>query len=223
MLKQYGIVGTRGNGPWVQGNNLDFVFFSPNLKPLTHEKFKEVIPRATEESQNSIRWVYTVPGARSRTECPTVAVKAMKKVLQLYPPKNKELIGIPWQLNADTAVHFSAYEDRRIVLVPSFEGTVSPRLMDSLGDAAVLRKHVHNYVFLKAGPELPPELSQAMKQAGPDGLVIVERPDGRIPGASAWQNMRVLAVSPGLQTPVDVLQLLDRHTRLAGWDAKISP
>ena len=35
MLRQYGIVGTRGKGPWVQGNNIDYVFFSPHLKPLT--------------------------------------------------------------------------------------------------------------------------------------------------------------------------------------------
>jgi hypothetical protein len=63
MLKQYGIVGTRGRGPRVQGNNIDYVFFSPDLKPLTHEGLKEVVPEPTGASQNSIRWRYTVPGA----------------------------------------------------------------------------------------------------------------------------------------------------------------
>src|SRR5688572_12389087 len=160
MLKQYGIVGTRGKGkgPWVQGNNIDYVFFSPNLKPLTHEGLKEVAPKPTEESQNSIRWRYTVEGAGAKETIPLVATRAMKKVLELYPPKDKDTIRIPWQLNAATAVHFASYEDRRIVLVPSDKGKVSPKLTDTLGDPAVLRKHVHNYVFLKVGPEIPAEL-----------------------------------------------------------------
>jgi hypothetical protein len=223
MLKQYGIVGTRGRGPWVQGNNIDYVFFSPNLKPLTHEGLKEVTPEPTEESQNSIRWRYTVAGAGEKETMALVATRAMKKILELYPPKDKEAIRIPWQLNADTAVHFASYEDRRIVLVPNDKGEVSPNLTGSLGDAAVLRKHAHNYVFLKVGPEVPAELRQALKRAGPDGLVIAERPEGRVRGESPWQSMKVLAVSPGAHTPASVLQLLDKHARPPGWEAKVPP
>jgi hypothetical protein len=222
MLKQYGIVGTRGIGPWVQGNNLDFVFFSPNLKPLTHKELKEVEPKPTEESQNSIRWVYTVPGARSRTESAGVVIGAMKKILKLYPPKDLETIRIPWQRNAATAVHFGSYEDRRIVLVPSADGADSRKLADNLGDPSVLRKHVHNYVLLKAGGELPDELRAALKQAGPDGLVILERPEGRVRGESPWKSMRVRAVSADLQTPASVLQLLDKHERPPGWEWQVS-
>jgi hypothetical protein len=220
MLKQYGIVGTRGKGPWVQGNNIDYVFFSPDLRPLTHEGLKEVTPEPTEESQNSIRWRYTVAGAGAKETMARVATEAMKKVLELYPPKDKETIRIPWQLNANTAVHFASYEDRRIVLVPSVQGAPSPRLTESLGDPAVLRKHVHNYVFLKLGTEVPAELREAMKQAGPDGLVIVERPGER--GASPWQSTKVLAVSPGPHTPASMLQLCDKYARPPGWDAKLS-
>lgn len=182
MLKQYGIVGTRGIGPWVQGNNLDFVFFSPNLKPLTHQELKEVTPKPTEESQNSIRWVYTVPGARSRDESAGVVIGAMKKILKQYPPKDKETIHIPWALNAESALHFASYEDRRIVLVPSANGAVSRKLADSLSYPALLRKHVHNYVFLKVEGNLPDELRAARTQAGPHGLVIVERPGERVRG-----------------------------------------
>lgn len=222
MLKQYGIVGTRGKGPWVQGNNIDYVFFSPNLKPLTHEGLKEVAPKPTAESQNSIRWRYTVAGAGAKETMAPVATQAMKKILELYPPKDKETIRIPWQLNANTAVHFASYEDRRIVLVPTVQGAVSPKLTESLGDLAVLRKHVHNYVFLKLGPEVPAELREAMKQAGPDGLVLVERPEERTSGASPWQSARVLAVSPGPHTPASVLHLFDKHARPAGWDPKLS-
>jgi hypothetical protein len=223
MLKQYGIVGTRGKGkgPWVQGNNVDYVFFSPNLKPLTHEGLKEAAPEPTAESQNSIRWRYTVAGAGAKETIALVATQAMKKILERYPPQDQEAIRIPWQLNAATAVHFASYEDRRIVLVPTVQGAVSAKLSESLADPAVLRKHVHNYVFLKVGPEVPAELRQAMKQAGPDGLVIVERPQGRT-RASPWQATPVLAVSPGPHTPADVLQLFDKHARPPGWDAKLS-
>ncbi len=222
MLKQYGIVGTRGRGPWVQGNNADFVFFSPTLKPLTHEALKEVTPAPTADSQNSIRWVYTVLGGCSRERSAPVATAAMKKILKLYPPKNTETIRIPWQLNAATAVHFASYEDRRIVLVPTVNGAVSEKLSVSLGDATVLRKHVHNYVFLKVGPELPPELQPVLNQAGLDGLVIVERPAGRVRGQSPWQAMKVLAVSPGPHTAVSMLGLLDEHARPPGWDAQLA-
>ena len=222
MLKQYGIVGTRGKGPWVQGNNIDYVFFSPNLKPLTHEALKEVVPLPTAESQNSIRWRYTVEGAGAKETLATVATGAMKKVLALYPPKDKEAIRIPWQLNANTAVHFASYEDRRIVLVPSADGAVSPKLESSLADAAVLRKHVHNYVFLKLGSEVPAELREAMKEAGPDGLVIIERPEEQTFRGSLWPSIKVLAVSPGPHTAESVLKLLDKHERPPGWDAKLS-
>lgn len=224
MLKQYGIVGTRRRGPWVQGNNVDFVFFSPSLKPLTHKGLKEVAAKPTAESQNSIRWVYTVPGIRGHRTCAGVVTPVMKKILERYPPKNKETIRIPWQLNAATAVHFASYEDRRIVIVPSVKDAVTPRLANGLGDPAVLRKHVHNYVFLKLGPEVPAELSRAMKQAGPDGLVIVERPDERPRKASPWQAVKVLAVAPGPQTAAGVLKLLDQHARPPGWEwgAKLS-
>lgn len=200
MLKQYGIVGTRGKGPWVQGNNIDYVFFSPNLKPLTHEGLKEVTPEPTEESQNSIRWRYTVAGAGARETMAGVATQAMKKILELYPPRDRQAIRIPWQLNADTALHFASYEDRRIVLVPSVEGAVSSKLLDSLGDPAVLRKHVHNYVFLKLGPDIPAGLRVAMKKAGSSGVVIVERPEGRNSEAP-WQAAHVLAISPGPSHP----------------------
>jgi hypothetical protein len=222
MLKQYGIVGTRGRGPWVQGNNIDFVFFSPTLKPLTHEGLKEVLPEATAESQNSVRWVYTVLGGASREKSAPVATQAMKKILERYPPKNHEAVRIPWQLSAGAAVHYASSDDRRIVLVPNVEGALSPKLADGLADAAVLRKHVHNYVFLKMGPEVPAELREAMKQAGPDGLVIVERPEGRASGKSPWQSPRVVAVAPGPQTPASVLEFLDKHARAPGWDAKLS-
>ena len=221
MLKQYGIVGTRGRGPWVQGNNIDYVFFSPDLKPLTHADLKEVDPEPTEESQNSIRWRYTVAGAGEKETIASVATHAMKKILKLYPPGDHEAIRIPWQLNADTAVHFASYEDRRIVLVPSLEGAVSRTVIDSLGAPAVLRKHVHNYVFLKLGPEVPAELREAMRQAGPDGVVIVERPEGRNP-ESPWQSAQVLAISPGPHTPASMLRLFDQHARPPGWDAKLS-
>ncbi|MDQ3622673.1 MAG: hypothetical protein M3463_09320 [Verrucomicrobiota bacterium] len=221
MLAQYGIVGTRGRGPWVQGNNIDYVFFSPNLKPLTHEGLKEVTPEPTEESQNSIRWRYTVPGAGAKETMALVATQAMKKILELYPPRDKQAIRIPWQLNADTALHFASYEDRRIVLVPSVEGAVSPKLTASLGDPAVLRKHVHNYVFLKVGSEVPAELREAMKQAGSAGVVIVERPQGRN-SVAPWQSAQVLAILPGPHTAVSLLQLFDKHARPPGWDAKLS-
>ncbi len=152
-----------------------------------------------------------------------VATRAMKKILERYPPRDKEAVRIPWQLNADTAVHFASYEDRRIVLVPSDKGAVSPKLTASLGDAAVLRKHVHNYVFLKLGSEIPAELREAVKRAGPDGLVIVERPEGRAPGESPWKSMKVLATSGDPQTPTGVLEFLDKHARPPGWDAKVLP
>lgn len=226
MLEQYGIVGTRGRGPWVQGNNIDFVFFSPNLKPLTHAGLKEVDPQPTAKSQNSIRWVYTVTddGERlGREESAEVAIAAMKKILELYPPKNKEAIRIPWQRNAETAVFYASYDDRRIVLVPGDEGAVSPRLTDSLGDPAVLRKHVHNYVFLKLETEqAPAELRDAMKQAGPDGLVILERPEGRPTKTSPWPSPQVLAVSPGPHAAASVLRLLDKHVQPPGWEAQLS-
>src|SRR6185369_13961396 len=111
MLKQYGIVGTRGKGPWVQGNNIDYVFFSPGLKPLTHEGLKEVVAEPTADSQNSIRWRYTVAGAADRETMAPVATRAMRKILELYPPRDREAVRIPWQLNADTAIHFASYED----------------------------------------------------------------------------------------------------------------
>lgn len=234
MLKEYGIVGTGRHGPWVQGNNIDYVFFSPNLKPLTHRELKEVTPQATADSQNSIRWRYTVPGAGERETTARVATDAMKKILATYPPKDKETIRIPWQLNADTAVHFASYEDRRIILVPHEKGELSPALAKSLTDAALLRKHVHNYVFLKAEAQLPAELQQALKQAGPDGLVIIERPQGRVRGESAWQVMKVLtttaAPAPGTgtpgtlgpHTPTTLLTFLDQHIRLPGWDAPLT-
>jgi hypothetical protein len=224
MLKQYGIVGTRRRGPWVQGNNVDFVFFSPSLKPLTHKELKEVAPQPTADSQNSIRWVYTVPGIRGRRTCASVVTPVMKKVLKRYPAKDKETLRIPWQLNAATAVHFASYEDRRIVLVPTVKGEVSPKLASSLGDPAVLRKHVHNYVFLKLGSDVPAELREAMKKAGPDGLVIVERPDERPAKGSPWQSAKVLAVSPGPgpHTAVRVLKFLDQHARPPGWEATLS-
>ena len=222
MLKQYGIVGTRGRGPWVQGNNVDYVFFSPSLKPLTHEGLKEVTPEPTEKSQNSIRWRYTVAGAAEKETLALVATGAMKKILQLYPPKNKETIRIPWQLNAATAVHFASYEDRRIVLVPTVQGAASPKLAESLGDPALLRKHLHNYVFLQMGAEQPAELREAMKQAGPDGLVILERPAGRASGASPWKSPQVLAVSPGPHTAASVLQMFDKHARPPGWNVNFA-
>ena len=105
---------------------------------------KEVVPEATEKSQNSIRWRYTVVGAAEKETLALVATQAMKKILTLYPPKNKETIRIPWQLNAATAVHFASYEDRRIVLVPAVQDAISPKLAASLTDPALLRKHVHN-------------------------------------------------------------------------------
>jgi hypothetical protein len=222
MLKQYGIVGTRGRGPWVQGNNVDYVFFSPNLKPLTHDGLKEVVPEPTEKSQNSIRWRYTVPGAAEKETLALVATQAMKKILQLYPPKNMDTIRIPWQLNAATAVHFASYEDRRIVLVPTLQGVVSPKLAESLGDAALLRKHVHNYVFLQIRPEQSAELREALNQAGPDGLVILERPAGRASGASPWKSVQVLSISSGASTAASVLGLLDKHARPPGWDVKLA-
>src|SRR5688500_14895790 len=222
MLKQYGIVGTRGRGPWVQGNNADFVFFTPKLKPLTHAELKEVSPEPTADSQNSIRWVYTVLGGCSREKSAPVANEAMKKILKVYPPKDTETIRIPWQLNAATAVHFASYEDRRIVLVPTVNGAVSDRWSVSLGDATVLRKHVHNYVFLKVGDDVPADLQPALNEAGPNGLVIVERPEGRVRGQSPWQSMQVLAVSPGPHTAGSVRELLDKHARLPGWDAELA-
>jgi hypothetical protein len=224
MLKQYGIVGTRGRkGPWVQGNNIDYVFFSPGLKPLTHEGLKEVVPAPTVESQNSIRWRYTVAGAGERGTMALVATQAMKKILEIYPPRDKKTIRIPWQLNASAAIHFASYEDRRIVLVPTIEGAASHKLADSLADPAVLRKHVHNYAFLKlAREQVPAELREAMNQAGPDGLVIVERPEGRPPKDSPWESAQVLAASPGPHTPASVLELLDKHARAPGWDSKFS-
>ncbi|MBW3540335.1 MAG: hypothetical protein KY476_08695 [Planctomycetes bacterium] len=222
MLKQYGIVGTRGRGPWVQGNNIDYVFFSPNLKPLTHEELREVVPEPTEDSQNSIRWRYTVAGAGAKETIASTATTAMKKILERYPPRDKEAMRIPWQLNAHTAIHFASYEDRRIVLVPGAAGGVNPSLADSLRDPAVLREHVHNYVFLKLGPQIPNELRGAVQQATPDGVVILERPDGRPDKASLWQSAKVLAVSPGPHTPASLLQLLDKQARPPGWDAQLS-
>lgn len=221
MLKQYGIVGTKqkGKGPWVQGNNIDYVFFSPNLKPLTHKELKEVVAEPTAESQNSIRWRYTVDGAGAKNTIPLVATRAMKKILELYPPKDKVAIRIPWQLNVNTAVHFASYEDRRIILVPSDKNTISPKLLAALGDLGVLRKHVHNYVFLKVPTDAPPELSRAVKQAGPDGLVIVERPEGRT--TTPWQSMKVVAAMPGLHTASNLQAFLDKHVRPPGWDAKV--
>lgn len=226
MLKQYGIVGTRGaKGPWVQGNNIDFVFFSPNVKPLTYEGLKEVTPEPTSESQNSIRWVYTVIGGASRQKSPPVATQAMKKILELYPPKNTEAIRIPWHLNADTALFFASFEDRRIVLVPSVKGAVSSKLETGLGDPEVLRKHIPNYAFLKIEAEqVPSELQASLKEAGPDGLVIVERPEGRLRGdGSPWKSAAVLAVCATPHSREIVLPLLDKHARPPGWDAKLAP
>jgi hypothetical protein len=222
MLKQYGIVGTKGKTPWVQGNNVDFVFFSPNLKPLTHDGLKEVFPEPTAASQNSIRWVYTVPGVRSRETAAPIVVATMKKVLEQYPPNNTQVMRIAWQLNVATAVHFASCEDRRIVLALTTQNEITPKLAGNLGDLAVLRKHVHNYVFLKAGPDIPASLKEALDKAGPDGLVILERPEGRERGASPWQAMRVLAVSADLQSPASVLEFLDKNARPPGWDAKLS-
>ena len=227
MLKRYGIVGTRGRGPWVQGNNIDYVFLTPDLTPLTHDGLKETTPEPTADSQNSIRWVYTVPGARGQKTTASVATAAMKKVLALYPPKDAETIRVPWQLNASTAVHFASYEDRRIVLVPAGgRGEVNPKLAAALGDAAVLRKHVHNYVFLKvtADEPVPAELREAMKRAGDDGLVIAEKPDGLPAKGAAWQSVKVRATSPApLAAAADVLRLLDEHERPPGWDADRVP
>lgn len=221
MLRQFGIVGTRGRGPWVQGNNIDFVFFSPELKPLTHDGLKEVTPRPTEESQNSIRWVYTVLGDLRRERCAPVAIEAMKTILKRYPPRDTKAIRIPWQMNANAALYYSSYDDRRIVVVPTDKGEVHPSLMKSLGAPDVLHRHVHNYVFLKMDSEAPPEMRQAMKQAGPEGLVIVERPEERIRDGSRWQSTRVLATSPGPHTPAGVMQLLDKHVRAPGWEANL--
>ena len=72
------------------------------------------------------------------------------------------------------------------------------------------------------GPEVPAELREAMKQAGPDGLVILERPEGRASGASPWKSPQVLSVSSGPHTPASMLQLLDRHARPPGWDVKLT-
>lgn len=225
MLKQYGIVGTRGaKGPWTRSNNIDFVFFSPNLKPLTFEGLKEVALEPTAESQDSVRWVYTVIGGCSREKSAPVATQAMKKIVELYPPKNKERIAIPWHLNADTALHFASFEDRRMIVVPALKGAPSPRLAAALGDPEALRKHLHNYAFLKLDPEqVPAELQASMKEAGPDGLVLLERPEGRAPGTSPWKSIQVLAVLSGPPTREGALQLLDKHARPPGWDAKPSP
>lgn len=225
MLKQYGIVGTRGaKGPWVQGNNIDFVLFSPGLKAFTYEGLKEVTPEPTTDGQNAIRWVYTVIGGASRLKGPPVAAGAMKKIVEIYPPKDKETIRIPWHLNADTALFFASFEDRRIVAVPSVKGAVSPKVAAGLGDLEVLKKHVHNYAFLRLEPDqVPSELQAAMQEAGPDGLVIVERPEGRERGVSPWKSAPVLAVSTAPHARDAVLPLLDKHARPPGWDAKLPP
>ena len=202
---------------------MDYVFFTPGLKPLTHEGLREVAPEPTAESQNAIRWVYTVPGARDKKTTASVATAAMKKVLALYPPKDTETIRVPWQLNAGTAVHFASYEDRRIVLAPAdARGAVSPKLAAALGDPAVLRKHVHNYVFLKvkADEPLPAGLREAMKRVGADGVVIAERPEGLPAKRSALQSVEVREASPGPCAAMAVRRLLDEHERPPGWDAK---
>ena len=218
MLKKFGIIGTR-RGPWVQGNNIDFVFFTPELKALTHEDLKPVTPEPTEDGQNSIRWVYTVIKGLSRERSAPVANAAMKKILERYPPKDRETLRIPWHLNADTAVHFASYEDRRIVVVP---GDADSKLLESLGSQALLRKHIHNYAFLQLEDEVPEELREAMQQAGPDGVVIVERPQNRNRDGSLWESAEMLSASPGPHTPESLLRLLDKHARPAGWDAVLS-
>ena len=224
MLKQFGIVGTRGRGPWVQGNNIDYVFFTPDLKPLTHDGLKEVAPQATEESQNSIRWRYTVPGAAERETMAAVATGAMKTILQRYPPKDTRTQRIPWQLNVHTAIHFASFEDRRVILVPADESGVNAEVAASLSDPAVLDKHVHNYVFLKiAAQGLPADLRRAITEAGPAGLVILERPSGRPDRDAPWESAtQILATAPGPHTPATLLQLLDKHERPPGWDARLA-
>lgn len=225
MLKQYGIVGTRGaKGPWTRSNNIDFVFFSPTLKPVTYDGFKEVTLEPTAESQDSVRWVYTVIGGCSREKSAPVATEAMKKVVELYPPRNKEVSRVPWHLNADTALHFASFEDRRMIVVPATKGAPSAKLTAALEDPDLLRKHIHNYAFLKLETgQVPAELQAALKEAGPDGMVLLERPEGRAPGTSPWKSAQILAAFPGPCTREGVFALLDKHARPPGWDAKPAP
>lgn len=211
------MVGTRGKGPWTRSNNIDFVFFSPTLKPLTYEGLKEVGLEPTAESQDSVRWVYTVIGGCNRQKSAPVATEAMRKILEKYPPKDKELLRIPWHYNADSAFYFASFEDRRLIAVPARKGAVSLKALEALGDPELLRKHIHNYAFLKVDPDqAPAEIRAAFEQAGPDGWVILERPDEAPSRQAPWSSARVLATGPG----EGALQLLDKHGRAPGWDAK---
>lgn len=222
MLRQYGIVGARGaKGPWVQGNNVDFVFFTPDLKALTHKDLAAVVPEATEEGQNSIRWVYTVMGGSSRQKAAPVAVEAMKKILEMYPPKDKETRKVPWQLNAETAFFFASYEDRRIVIVPTHKGKITPKLSAAIESLKLLDRFAHDYVFLRVERDQAAEaLRKPLQEAGEEGVVILERPQGWTPRSRPWESVETIAVSPGPHTAESLQKLLAEHVRLPGWDAR---
>ena len=160
----------------------------------------------------------------TREESAPIAVAAMKQILMRYPPKDLKTVRVPWQPNPGFAAYYASFDDRRVVIVPMVEGKADSQTAQSLESPEVLKKHFTNYVFLKLAPNnAPPEIQKAMEKAGPEGLVILERPEST--GSlkkTPLNGAKVLAAAAGPHSPASIKKLLDKYERPPGWEQQIS-
>jgi hypothetical protein len=112
-------------------------------------------------------------------------VELMREIAKLYPAKREASVA-PWQVSLSHAVFVSAWDTqfarseevrdpRRMIIVPAPGGTVDAGLAGILDAADVLGRFESHYVFVKLDPATAPaEWAEALKQAGPQGLMIAD-------------------------------------------------
>lgn len=112
-------------------------------------------------------------------------VELMRQIAKIYPARREAPVA-PWQVSLSHAVFVSAWDTqfarsegvrdpRRMLIVPAPGGAVDAGLAGMLDSADLLSRYESHYVFAKVDPaQAPAEWAEALRQAGPQGLVIAE-------------------------------------------------
>lgn len=208
-------------------NNVDLAFLAPDGRNIDVRTLKVV-----EGTSRDGLWIRDIVATEKNQagdgkEIVEETVKRMKELVRLHPGRS-ETNGVPWQASLGHGVFVSAWdsqlarcggprEPRRIVLAAAPGGRVDPDLESVLEDPGVLGRFERHYVFVRLDPrEAPAEFADALDQAGPRGLVLLDLARsvdgfGQSQDGALRTYPKTLLTRAGPLAKAAVMDLLARH------------